>query len=154
MTGLLSSLQSDIQFRQSFVSELLRLQTIKTDLALDYDTIESSLARRMDAKQSRLKAIPEKWFQFGFLEEEKRKEEEERERLELKLRSISYELTENSRRIRETDMTIQQMVKRIDSEIAGRRKGGLRDRIGGLQHAASFVSKPAVSALQGAIQSE
>ena len=70
---------------------------------------------------TRLKA---RWaiLQFGFLAEERRKEEEERERLELKLRSVSYELTENSRRIKEADLTIQQLVKRIDSEIAGRRE--------------------------------
>ena len=122
MTDLLSSIQSDIQLRQSFVSELINLQTIKTYLALDYDTIEGTLGNRISAKQSKFKAVSGKWLQFGFLAEERRKEEEERERLELKLRSVSYELTENSRRIKEADLTIQQLVKRIDSEIAGRRE--------------------------------
>ena len=124
MTNLLSSIQSDIQMRQNFVSELIKLQAIKTDLALDYDTIECTLARRMEAKQSKIRFISEKWLQFGFLADERRKEEEEREKLELKLRSISYELTENSRRMKETDLTIQQMVKRIDWEIAGRKIEG------------------------------
>ena len=156
MTGLLSSIQSDIQLRQRFVSELINLQTIKTYLALDYDTIESALGHRINAKQSKLKAISGKWLSFGFLAEERRKEEEERERLELKLRSVSYELTENSRRIKEADLTIQQMVKRIDLEIAGRKKkrGKVRDRIGRLQFAACFVSESAVAALQRTIQSE
>ena len=66
-------------------------------LALRYDSLESMMDQ----------AANEMWC------------ENEGTKVELELRSISRQLTENSKKMRETDLTIQQMVKRIDSELSG-----------------------------------
>lgn len=97
MLNLLSNVQRDIQTRQQFVAALIELQESKLSLALRYDSLESMMDQ----------AANEMWS------------ENEGTKVELELRSISRQLTENSKKMRETDLTIQQMVKRIDSELSG-----------------------------------
>ena len=96
MLNLLSNVQRDIQTRQQFVAALIELQESKLSLALRYDSLESMMDQ----------AANEMWS------------ENEGTKVELELRSISRQLTENSKKMRETDLTIQQMVKRIDSELS------------------------------------
>ena len=97
MLNLLSNVQRDIQTRQQFVAALIELQESKLSLALRYDSLETMMDQ----------AANEMWS------------ENEGTKVELELRSISRQLTENSKKMRETDLTIQQMVKRIDSELSG-----------------------------------
>ena len=97
MLNLLSNVQRDIQTRQQYVAAQIELQESKLSLALRYDSLESMMDQ----------AANEMWS------------ENEGTKVELELRSISRQLTENSKKMRETDLTIQQMVKRIDSELSG-----------------------------------